>query len=108
MVKHQELGHKTKFVAAGMWLDITLEQKVSRSCNCEVCNDTEQQVDDWKVFDREKKVVQKHQCGEMMKDPIIGVDMLSQVVAIVVLERLRLGFFGFLLLKFNLFVRIFH
>lgn len=43
-----------------------------------------------------------------MKDPIIGVDMLSQVVAIVVLERLRLGFFGFLLLKFNLFVRIFH
>ena len=43
-----------------------------------------------------------------MKDPVIGVDMLSQVVAIVVLERLRFSFFSFLLLKFNLFVRIFH
>ena len=91
-----------------MRLDITLEQKVTRSCNCEVCNDAEQQVDDWKVFDREKKVVQKHQCGEVMKDPVIGVDMLSQVIAIVVLERLRFSFFSFLLLKFNLFVRIFH
>ena len=53
----------------------------------------------------------------MMEDPAFRVDVLRQVVAIVVLERLFLNFFSFLFLEldlligvfdFNLFIGIFH
>jgi len=44
----------------------------------------------------------------MMKDPAFRVDVLRQVEAIVILERLCLNFFRFLLLELNLLVGIFY
>jgi len=44
----------------------------------------------------------------MMEDPAFRVDVLRQVVAIVVLERLCLDFFSFLFLELDLLVGIFH